>query len=383
VAVQASGADIRESWLASDLLVEDGRVAGVRGTGPDGAEELRARHVVIATGGAGQCFAVTTNPALSTGDGIAMAMRAGVAVADLEFMQFHPTALHHPSMPRPLLSEALRGEGAILRDEHGVPFMRDEHPLADLAPRDVVAKAISRRLIQHGLDHLWLDATAIDEFPARFPTIWEACRAVGLDPTRDWLPVAPAAHYLSGGVCTDLDGATTLPGLWACGEAACSGVHGANRLASNSLLEGLVFAARAVEAIVGGHDRCRATGVLRHPLPEPFAVPRGITTTPGPAIRDELQRIMTRDAGVLRSAASLERAADALGGLVPTDVESANLLAVSTVLVRAATARRESRGTHTREDHPAPSADFLGRLVFTGAPSPEFVPLATEHEPSR
>ena len=136
--------------------------------------------------------------------------------------------------------------------------MRDEHPLADLAPRDVVAKAISRRLIERDLDHVWLDATAIDEFPARFPTIWEACRAVGLDPTRDWLPVAPAAHYLSGGVCTDLDGATTLPGLWACGEAACSGVHGANRLASNSLLEGLVFAARAVEAIVDGQDRCRA-----------------------------------------------------------------------------------------------------------------------------
>jgi L-aspartate oxidase len=383
VAVRASGADIREGWLASDLLVEDGRVAGVRGTGPAGVEERRARHVVIATGGAGQCFAVTTNPALSTGDGIAMAMRAGVAVADLEFMQFHPTALHHPSMPRPLLSEALRGEGAILRDEHGAPFMRDEHPLADLAPRDVVAKAISRRLIQRDLDHLWLDATAIDEFPDRFPTIWEACRAVGLDPRRDWLPVAPAAHYLSGGVCTDLDGATTLPGLWACGEAACSGVHGANRLASNSLLEGLVFAARAVEAIVGGRDRGRATGVLRHPLPEPLAVPGGITTTPGPAIRQELQRIMTRDAGVLRSANSLERAADALGRLVPTDVESANLLAVSTVLVRAATARRESRGTHTRQDHPEPSAEFLGRLVFTGAPSPEFVPLATEHEPSR
>jgi len=384
VAVRESGAEIREGWLASDLLVDDGRVAGVRGWGPDGVEALRARHVVIATGGAGQCFAVTTNPALSTGDGIAMAMRAGVAVADLEFMQFHPTALHHPSMPRPLLSEALRGEGAIVRDEHGAPFMRDEHPLADLAPRDVVAKAISRRLIERDLDHLWLDATAIDDFAARFPTISQACAAVGLDPTSDWLPVAPAAHYLSGGVCTDLDGATTLPGLWACGEAACSGVHGANRLASNSLLEGLVFAARAVDAIVAGRDRCRATGVLRHPLAvEPLAVPRGVTTAPGPPIREELQRIMTRDAGVLRSATSLERATDALAALVPTEVESANLLAVSTTLVRAATARRESRGTHTRQDFPEASPEFLGRLVFTSAPEPEFVPLATEHEPSR
>jgi L-aspartate oxidase len=287
-------------------------------------------------------------------------------------------------MPRPLLSEALRGEGAILRDEHGVAFMTGEHPLADLAPRDVVAKAISRRLNERDLDHLWLDATAIDGFPNRFPTIWQACRAVGLDPTRDWLPVAPAAHYLSGGVCTDLDGATTLPGLWACGEAACSGVHGANRLASNSLLEGLVFAARAVEAIVAGRDGYEPTGVLRHaPATEPLPAPRAVSTEPGPSIREELQRIMTRDAGVLRSATSLERAADALAALDPTDVESANLHAVSTVLVRAATARRESRGTHTREDHPSPSAEFLGRLVFTTAAAPEFVPLATEHEPSR
>ena len=383
-AAQGSGADVREGWLASDLLVEGGRAVGVRAVGPDGPEEVRARHVVIATGGAGQCFAVTTNPALSTGDGIAMAMRAGVAVADLEFMQFHPTALHHPSMPRPLLSEALRGEGAILRDEHGVAFMGAEHPLADLAPRDVVAKAISRRLNERSLEHLWLDATSIEEFPARFPTIWEACRAVGLDPSRDWLPVAPAAHYLSGGVCTDLDGASTLPGLWACGEAACSGVHGANRLASNSLLEGLVFAARAVEAIARGRDACEATGVLRHPVTvEPTATPEVVTMTTGASIREELQRVMTRDAGVLRSATSLERAADALAALAPTDVESANLLAVSTMLVRAATARRESRGTHTREDHPAPSAEFLGRLVFTSAPAPEFIPLATEHEPSR
>jgi L-aspartate oxidase len=305
-------------------------------------------------------------------------------VADLEFMQFHPTALHHPSMPRPLLSEALRGEGAILRDEHGVAFMHDEHPLADLAPRDVVAKAISRRLNERDLEHLWLDATAIGGFAARFPTIWEACRSVGLDPTRDWLPVAPAAHYLSGGVCTDLDGATTLPGLWACGEAACSGVHGANRLASNSLLEGLVFAARAVDAIVSGRDRCEPTGVLRQrPVAEPFPRPIVVTTGAGGSIREELQRIMTRDAGVLRSATSLERATGALAALVPTDVESANLLAVSTVLVRAAMARRESRGTHTRDDYPTSSPEFLGRLMFTTGATAEFVPLATEHEPSR
>jgi L-aspartate oxidase len=380
-AVQGSGADIREGWLASELLLEHGRAVGVGAVGPDGPAVVRARHVLVATGGAGQCFAVTTNPALSTGDGIAMAMRAGAAVADLEFMQFHPTALHHPSMPRPLLSEALRGEGAILRDERGEAFMIGEHPLADLAPRDVVAKAISRRLIERDLDHLWLDATAIDDFSARFPTIWSACRSVGLDPTRDWLPVAPAAHYLSGGVCTDLDGASTLPGLWACGEAACTGVHGANRLASNSLLEGLVFSARAVEAIRDGRDGPEPTGVLRGVVvPEPTHEPVPPRLETGPSIRDELQRVMTRGAGVVRSAESLERAAVQLARMTPTDVESANLLTVSTALVRAATTRRESRGTHTRADYPESSDEYLGHLVFADRPAPEFVPLA-ESEP--
>jgi L-aspartate oxidase len=388
-AVQGSGADLRERWLATDLVVEHGRVVGVTAFGPDGLTTVRARHVLVATGGAGQCFAVTTNPPLSTGDGIAMAMRAGAAVADLEFMQFHPTALHHPSMPRPLLSEALRGEGAILRDERGFAFMAGEHALADLAPRDVVATAISRRLIERDLDHLWLDATAIDEFPVRFPTIWSACRSVGLDPTSDWLPVAPAAHYLSGGVCTDLDGASTLPGLWACGEAACTGVHGANRLASNSLLEGLVFSARAVEAMRDGRDGPQPTGVLRGvPRERPEREPVPVRLTPGPPIREQLQRAMTRGAGVVRSAESLARAADALGAMTAADVESANLLTVSTALVHAATARRESRGTHTRADFPEASSELLGRLVFTGVltgdPLPGFVPLAaSEPQPSR
>jgi L-aspartate oxidase len=297
-------------------------------------------------------------------------------------MQFHPTALHHPSMPRPLLSEALRGEGAILRDEHGVPFMRDEHPLADLAPRDVVATAISRRLNERGLDYLWLDATAIDGFATRFPTIWEACRTVGLDPTREWLPVAPAAHYLSGGLCTDLDGATTLTGLWACGEAACSGVHGANRLASNSLLEGLVFAARAVEAIARGKDGPDATGVLFGvDLDESPDEVVPVASASGLPIREALQRVMTRDAGVLRSGEGLARAADELATMTPTGTEEANLLAVSRALVRAATTRRESRGTHTRSDYPEESPEFLGRLVFRRAVDPEFVRFpAASHE---
>ncbi|MGH8984607.1 MAG: L-aspartate oxidase, partial [Acidimicrobiia bacterium] len=382
-AVRATAAEVRERWLALDLLVEGDRAAGVRAIDADGnAVDVRARHTMLATGGAGQCFAVTTNPGLSTGDGIAMALRAGVAVADVEFMQFHPTALDHPSMPRPLLSEALRGEGAVLRDERGVAFMADEHPLGDLAPRDVVARAITRRINERGLEHLWLDATSIEGFAARFPTIWHACIEVGLDPTRDLLPVAPAAHYLSGGVCTDLDGAATLPGLWACGEAACSGVHGANRLASNSLLDGLVFARRAIDVIDAGRDGPQPTGVLRGVTAGAHAPPPAAAT--GTTTRPDVQRIMTRDAGVLRDAASLDRATRSLAALPgPSSPEVRNLVTVGQALVEAATARCESRGTHTRLDFPERSSEFLGRLVFAGG-DPELVRLPTPApEPAR
>lgn len=367
-AVKATATEIRQRWFARDLLIEGDRAVGVVALDPDRVEhEIRARHTIIATGGAGQCFAVTTNPSLSTGDGIAMALRAGVAVADVEFMQFHPTALHHPSMPRPLLSEALRGEGAILRDEHGEPFMTGEHPLADLAPRDVVARAIARLCVERGLDNLWLDARPIEGFADRFPTVWASCQAAGLDPSRDLLPVAPAAHYLSGGVCTDLDGATTLAGLWACGETACSGVHGANRLASNSLLDGLVFGSRCIDAIVAGKDEPEATGVLRDlPLAD-IARPAPVHAAATRTSRAEVQRIMTTNAGVLRDAASLERAAEALAAMHPPEPEVANLVQVSRALVDAALAREESRGTHTRLDHPETRDEFLGRIVFTGA----------------
>ncbi len=397
-AVRASDADVREGWFTAELLRDHGRCAGVVAVDAGGTRvEVRARHTVLATGGAGQLYAVTTNPPLSTGDGTAMARRGGAVLADMEFMQFHPTALHQESMPRPLLSEALRGEGAVLRDEHGVAFMAEEHALADLAPRDVVARAIARRLRDRGLDHLWLDATAIgDDFPQRFPTIWRSCRAAGIDPRRDWLPVAPAAHYLSGGVATDLDGATTLPGLWACGEAACSGVHGANRLASNSLLDGLVFAPRAVAAIARGKDEPAPTGVLRGILPVTTAEHEVQVTATGDrgtvdvaAARDRLERAMTNDAGVLRDADSLRRATDALDvaqravapllGTHRTDVhELENLCEIGRALVAAASARHESRGTHTREDFPERSNDYLGRFVIAAGGSPEFVPLAVD-----
>jgi aspartate oxidase len=241
------------------------------------AHEIRARHVLLAPGGAGQLFAATTNPVVSTGDGLAMALRAGVPCADVEFMQFHPTALFSPRMPRPLLSEALRGHGALIRDPDGERFV-DE-----LRPRDVVARAITAKLIEHGTDHVWLDATGLERFDERFPTIAAELRAAGLDPATDWLPIAPAAHYHCGGVLTDLRGATALPGLWAAGEVAGTGVHGANRLASNSLLEGMVFGPR----VVGHrprHRQSRADGrharrARRHHRPTPSAAAASTSPT--------------------------------------------------------------------------------------------------------
>jgi len=415
------GVTVREGWLALSIYTEGGRVAGVVSVpppaGPSGrsgisatsgtsgtpgnsdgaAVVVRARHVVLACGGAGQLYSVTTNPALSTGDGVAMALAAGAAVADVEFMQFHPTALHHPVMPRPLLSEALRGEGALLRDDRGVVFMAAEHPLADLAPRDVVSRAIARRLVDRGIDHLWLDATSIDDFPRRFPTIWAHCRAAGLDPTREWLPVAPAAHYLCGGVVTDVDGAASLPGLWACGEVACTGVHGANRLASNSLLEGLVFGHRVGAAIVAGRTACEPTGAMRAVPLDDVAAPSNRRSSHGygrgeerqfsvAGLRDRLQRDMTTFAGVLRDGPGLERAAAAVAAVEadlaaahPADgrdvAELSSLLTVGRAVVTAATERHESRGCHHRLDFPEPRQP-LERIVHFGPHRRARVPAA-------
>jgi L-aspartate oxidase len=374
-AVHQTAAAVYEHWFALDLLVEDGRCAGVVALGPSVERaEVRARHVLVATGGAGQLFAVTTNPPESTGDGIAMALRAGIAVADLEFVQFHPTALHHPAMPRPLLSEALRGHGALLRDARGERFV-DE-----LLPRDKVSQAITARVAEQGTDHVWLDATELERFGERFPTIAASLRAVGLDPRTDWLPVAPAAHYICGGIVADLDGASSLPGLWVAGEAACNGVHGANRLASNSLLDGMVFGPRVVEAVEHGKDGPSPTGAMRcvmdgnedaipgrrldAPLPPGDGGrggPRAADEDRRPA-RDALQRAMTAHAGVLRSAESLAGARDAAvaalaharGDPAPggATCELANLATVGWALAASALARGESRGAHARTDHP-------------------------------
>ncbi|HEX2274193.1 MAG TPA: L-aspartate oxidase [Acidimicrobiales bacterium] len=373
-AVEMTAAAVLEGWFAADLVVEGGRCRGVVAVDRRRQRlEVRASHVLLATGGAGQLYAVTTNPEQATGDGVAMALRAGVAAADLEFVQFHPTALHHPQMPRPLLSEALRGHGALLRDARGERFV-DE-----LAPRDVVSRAMTARMLEQGVDHLWLDATPLERFDQRFPTIAAALRRAGLDPAADWLPIAPAAHYLIGGVLTDLDGATTLPGLWAAGEVACTGVHGANRLASNSLLEGMVFAARAVEAAAGGKESAQPTGAMRALAEGPAVVPPVVAeeVRPGPPEvdatakrREALQRAMSLGAGVLRDASSLAEAGAAAahvltGPPVPgaEGMELANLAQVAVALVAAATAREESRGCHTRRDFPETSEAFARRLV--------------------
>lgn len=369
-AVQAAGIETVENALVLDLLLDaEGRTAGVTlhvmGEGQhDGVGAVHAPAVILATGGMGQVFSATTNPSVSTGDGVALALRAGAEVSDLEFVQFHPTVLFlgaDAEGQQPLVSEAVRGEGAYLVDADGVRFMTGQHELAELAPRDIVAKGIMRRMQEQGTQHMYLDARhfGAEMWEQRFPNILVACRSHGIDPVTEPIPVAPAAHYASGGVRTDLHGRTTVPGLYACGEVACTGVHGANRLASNSLLEGLVFAERIADDIIGNPPVGTGPGI-----PVPATGP----LQPAEA-RYEIQRIMTDGAGVLRSAESLRRAAAALEALYATALteletrgktavpgtetwEATNLLCVARVLVAAAQRRAETRGCHWREDHP-------------------------------
>ena len=385
-AVQATMAVLHEHAFALELIVEAGHCRGVTALFADGSvREVRATNVLVTTGGAGQMYAVTTNPLEATGDGIAMALRAGVAVADIEFTQFHPTALSIDSMPRPLLTEALRGHGALLRDTTGERFVNE------LEPRDVVSRASTRRMLELGADHVFLDATGLEAFDQRFPNIAAELRQVGLDPARDWLPVAPAAHYTCGGIVTDLHGASSLPGLWAAGEVSCSGVHGANRLASNSLLEGMVFGPRAVEAIEAGVVGPEASGAMRTVMgsdPDRSApVPPGVIggqfvhldrsePAPGEPVdvaeaRLRLQRELTAHAGVLRDAGSLgcalatvnEVLAAPRGGTI-ADHELHNLATVGRAAVVAAQRREESRGAHTRDDFPDTRPEFARRFVF-------------------
>jgi len=357
------GIEVLEHALVVDLLQDkDARVCGVTlhviGEGQiDGVGAARARAVVLATGGIGQVYSATTNPSVATGDGVAAALRAGAVIADLEFVQFHPTVLwlgEGASGQQPLISEAVRGEGAFLVDRDGVRFMQDVHQLADLAPRDVVARAIVARMAQTGAEHVYLDARHLGrEFlEKRFPSIVARSRELGFDPVTELLPVAPAQHYASGGVRTDLVGRSSLAGLYACGEVSCTGVHGANRLASNSLLEGLVFAHRIADDItdrLSGGDLTPADPVMR--VEE--------TTLVAGTERTGVQRAMTLGAGAVRSADSLAQGAKTLEAIAaaargstadPDSWETSNLLHVGQVLTAMATLREETRGGHVRSD---------------------------------
>ncbi len=341
-----------------DLLVQDGRVRGLIYLDRAGAlASVHARAVLLASGGAGQVYSDTTNPAVATGDGIAMAWRAGAVLADMEFYQFHPTALSLPGVPRFLLSEALRGEGAVLVNDRGERFMERYHPLLELAPRDVVARAITHEgLGEHGAARpVYLDMRHVRELDLvqRFPGISAFLARHGLALSRDLIPVRPAAHYLMGGVRTDVDGRTSLPGLFAAGEVACTGVHGANRLASNSLLEGLVFGARAAEAMMG-----ETAGNA----PAPTIVDlRETRSVDAPGLRHKLRALMWLHAGLLRDGAGLGVAADRIKDMetrLPTGtcreaVELRNLHAIADLIVRSASSREESRGAHYRNDFPA------------------------------
>lgn len=346
--------DVRDGHTVLQILHDADAVTGVLVANADGIGIIHTPAVVLATGGLGQLFAATTNPAGATGDGVALALAAGVAVSDLEFIQFHPTMLYdgHDGGRRPLITEAVRGEGAILVDAMGRSVTAGVHPMGDLAPRDVVAAAIDARLKETGDLCVYLDARGIDGFWERFPTVTAACRGIGVDPTRQSIPVVPGAHYSCGGVVTDVAGRTSLPGLFAAGEVARTGMHGANRLASNSLLEGLVVGGRAG---VAAAEHAAATGPVQ----------AGAAAGDGFAVLDraELQRAMSTDASVVRSGGGLARLTDLLStATVRTvsdrvGVEDAALTLVARAVAAAGLARTESRGCHHRAEVTDPDPD--------------------------
>jgi L-aspartate oxidase len=366
---------VMEFEFSTDLIVEAGRVCGIHLITENGqTQQMSASAVLLATGGLGQLYRNTTNPGVATGDGVAMAFRAGAEVSDMEFIQFHPTALYLKKAPRFLLSEALRGEGAYLRNLEMDRFMSKYHPMAELAPRDVVARAIVHELeVSRTKDPVvYLDLTHLDadHVKARFPRIYATCLQYNIDITTELVPIRPAAHYAMGGIRSDLEGRSTLPSLYVAGEAAATGVHGANRLASNSLLEGLVFGARAGQVMRNELGKSSAAIRTVRPLAS-----NGPMDAPIEQVMGEIQDLMWRDVGIVRTGAALKGALDQLSQIYPRVAhpqtrrafEARNIHLVGTLVARAALAREESRGAHYRLDFPAHNdAKFLKHSVIKG-----------------
>ncbi|MCV4235894.1 L-aspartate oxidase [Virgibacillus sp. LDC1] len=351
--------EVWDDHFVIDLITEQGECHGALVQMPDGKRVfVRGRATVMCAGGAGQLYRYTTNPEVATADGVAMAYRAGAEIRDMEFIQFHPTALSYPGAPRFLISEAVRGEGAVLRNIRGERFMPKYHDLLELAPRDIVARAIVSEMEATGSTFVYLDITheSPEMVKHRFPTIYETCMQYGLDLSSDWIPVSPAAHYMMGGIKTSLHGESSVKRLFACGEVSSTGVHGANRLASNSLSEAIVYGSRIVERIKS--------------LPEPSGDPLHVSfhlgrkDAPSQAMvekRLKLQKVMVRYAGLRRNRDTLLRAAEELGRQLPLfhsvlskreEYEFANMLTASLLVVQGALGREESRGAHYREDFP-------------------------------
>jgi L-aspartate oxidase len=366
---------VLEHCLATRIILENGCVRGLEtfDTLTCGAQQFGCRNLILATGGAGQLFKFTTNPEVATGDGVALAFRAGADIVDMEFFQFHPTALHLPGVEPFLISEAVRGEGGILRNIKGEAFMKSYTPQAELAPRDIVARSIVSEMGKTGADHVYIDITHAPASitAARFPQIYHYCLEHGLDMAHDMIPVAPAAHYMIGGIRVNTWGESSLPGLFAAGEVACTGVHGANRLASNSLLEVLVFGKRIVERSVMGGPREGPTdwnGDMRTVLKQE-QTPSGLAS-PG---RTVLQQLLWENAGIVRNGPGLEKAAAVLAGWqeclpLPGDRPSwelLNLIITGRLMTEAALMRLESRGAHFRLDYPQTDDDWHKHIVIT------------------
>jgi L-aspartate oxidase len=357
---ESENIEVLEKTRILDLIVDDDAVIGVRAALAGKAVEIIADATVLATGGCGQLYRYTTNPQVATGDGFAIAHRAGATLADMEFVQFHPTALDTPENPLQLISEAVRGEGAVLLNEDGERFMLKRHRLAELAPRDVVAREIFRE--KAGGRRVLLDARALGkEFEQRFPGIFAICRARGIDPGADLIPVTPAAHYMMGGIVTDLRGRASIERLYACGEVSRTGVHGANRLASNSLLEGLVFAERVARDMI---DTPKLTGVPRKKMWDvPVLLDRGAAQVAA----DSVRQVMWDHCGIDRSAKGLRlglsKLAEIESRLPIGATEEANMVQTSRLIAEAALLRKESRGGHYRSDFPRSKRKWSGKHI--------------------